>query len=305
MPRRHERPRRPVGVGGEVTAQIIDAMRQGTSAWQMPWHCDQRALELPRSLSGRRYTGINVLALWSSARRYGFAQATWGTREQWARQGCRVLPGETATTAVVYRQRDAQCAAEDCQRMLFARRLPVFNRCQVIGGAAAIDGVRARPLVVLADLLRSTGAQVQYGGTVACYRPDEDDILMPHHARFRDTSDDVLPAYAAVLLHELVHWTGAPSRLDRDLSGRFGGAAYAIEELIAELGSAYLCGALGISSAPRADHARYISEWFDVLRRDKRAIFLAASHAERAMQFLLGFCRRARATQKVRPLKER
>jgi antirestriction protein ArdC len=178
--------------------------------------------------------------------------------------------------------------------------LALFNRNQVFGTRK--DEEVRRPyatLICVDELARSAGATIQIWGACACYRPDSDDILIPHHSRFRGTIDEANAAYASVVLHELVHWTGAPHRLNRDLSGRFGSAAYAMEELVAELGCAFLCAELGFASRPRADHARYIDGWLSALKRDHRAILSAASHAERATQFLLRFHRRARAARKI------
>ncbi|MEQ1490813.1 MAG: zincin-like metallopeptidase domain-containing protein [Terricaulis sp.] len=158
-------------------------------------------------------------------------------------------------------------------------------------------------LICVDALARSAGAIIQVGGDGACYRPDFDDILIPHRNRFNGTADQASAAYAGVLLHELIHWTGAPHRLNRDLSGRFGSAAYAMEELIAELGCAFLCAELGFTSGPRADHARYIDGWLSALKRDHRAILLAASHAETATKQVLGFHRRDHRTKKMRWLK--
>lgn len=290
-------------IAAEVTASVLDAIKLGCTPWEMPWHRLQGAVECPRSLTGRRYSGINVLALWASARRFGFTHATWATEERWREAGMHPLPGEATTTAIVYREREVG-QAPTTSRIRFARRLPLLNRDQVFGSSKGDTKRQVATLICVDELARSAGVTIQVGGAVACYRPDSDDILIPHRSRFRGTIEQANAAYTGVVLHELVHWTGAPHRLNRDLSGRFGSAAYAMEELIAELGCAFLSAELGIASRPRADHARYIGDWLFALKRDHRAILLAASHAERAMQLLLGFRRRARATQKVRPLKE-
>jgi antirestriction protein ArdC len=303
---RHRRKRmrvRSPSIAAEVTASVLEAIKAGCTPWEMPWHRRQGSAEWPRSLTGRRYSGINVLALWASARRFGFSDPTWATEERWRAVGMRPLPGENTTAAIVYREREIGPAPNN-SRIRFARRLPLFNRNQVFG--ASIDNPR-RPVAMLVcvdEFARSTGAAIQIGGDGACYRPDFDDILVPHRSRFRGALDRAGTAYANVMLHELVHWTGAPHRLNRDLSGRFGDAAYAMEELVAELGCAFLCAELGFASRPCPDHARYISGWLSVLNRDHRAILLAASHAERATRFLLKFRRQAFKTLKTRPLKE-
>jgi antirestriction protein ArdC len=303
MPRPKKRLRRLVGVAGEVTSNILAAIRAGCTPWEMPWHRHQGSIEWPRSLTGRRYSGINVLGLWASARRFGFSHSTWATEERWRAAGMRPLPGEIATTGVIYREREVS-QSSTISRVRFARRLALFNRHQVFGASNNETRRCVATLICVDSLAASAGAVVQIGGDVACYRPECDSITIPHRNRFRGTLEDADAGYAGVLLHELVHWTGAQHRLNRDLSGRFGSAAYAMEELIAELGCAFLCAELGLASRPRPDHARYIHGWLSALKRDHRAILLAASHAERATKFLLRFRRQAQETQKTQALEE-
>lgn len=290
-------------IAAEVTASVLDAIKRGCTPWEMPWHRNQGSTESPRSLTGRRYSGINVLALWASARRFGFSDPTWTTEERWRGAGMRPLPGEIATTGIIYREREVG-QVPTSSRIRFARRLALFNRSQVFGKCKDNARRQVAMLICVDSLARSAGAVIQIGGDGACYRPDFDDILIPHRSRFRGTIDEANATYAGVMLHELVHWTGAQHRLNRDLSGRFGSATYAMEELVAELAGAFLCAELGFASRPRADHARYIAGWLSVLKRDHRAILSAASHAERATRFLLRFRHQALATQKIRRLKE-
>lgn len=290
-------------IAAEVTASVLEAIKGGCTPWEMPWHRHQGSTEWPRSLTGRRYSGINVLALWASARRFGFSDPTWATEERWRSAGMHPLPGEIATTGIIYREREVG-QAPTSSRIRFARRLTLFNRSQVFGECTDKAWRQVATLNCVDSLARSAGATIRVGGDGACYRPDFDDVQIPHRNRFPGPSDEASAAYARVMLHELVHWTGSPRRLNRDLSGRFGSAAYAVEELIAELGCAFLCAELGISSRPRPDHARYISGWLSVLRKDHRAILLAASQAEKATRFLLRFHRQGRQAQKIRALKE-
>ena len=116
---------------------------------------------------------------------------------------------------------------------------------------------------------------------MACYVPARDTICMPHFAQFTSAA-----AYYGTLGHECTHRTGHPSRLSRDLTGRFGSAAYAVEELVAELGAAFLCGTLGLAAEPRADHAQYIATWLHVLKTDARAVWTAASKAQAAVDWM-------------------
>ncbi len=125
-----------------------------------------------------------------------------------------------------------------------------------------------------------TGAEIAHGGSVACYRRGPDDIRLPHPKAFRD-----MGAYYSTAFHELTHWSGHKSRCDRDLSGRFGADAYAAEELVAELGSAFLCQRLSVDGT--LQHPEYVGNWLEVLRIDKRAIFTASSKARTACEFML------------------
>lgn len=289
----------PPSIAAEVTASVLAAIKCGCTPWEMPWHRHQGSAEWPRSLTGHRYSGINVLALWASARRFGFSDPTWAKEEQWRAAGMRLLPTERPTSAIIYRERALTWPPSGAP-IRFARRLALFNRQQVFGEMEREPRRRLATLRCVDELARATHANIEIGGDRACYRLETDDILVPHRSRFHGDLGEAHSAYAAVVLHELVHWTGAEHRLNRDLTGRFGSAAYAMEELVAELGSAFLAAELGTSSRPRADHSRYIDGWLSVLKRDHRAILIAASHAERATQFLLGFHRRQREARKTR-----
>ena len=142
--------------------------------------------------------------------------------------------------------------------------------------------------------MRNTRAQVRHGGTSAFFRPGDDFIQMPERERFvgSDTSTTT-EAYYGTLLHELTHWTGPSRRCDRQFGKRFGDDAYAAEELVAELGAAFLCAELGITATPRPDHAAYIDHWLRIMKGDKKAIFTAASKASQAVDFLASLQERA------------
>jgi antirestriction protein ArdC len=134
----------------------------------------------------------------------------------------------------------------------------------------------------------ATGANIQHRGNRACYIPSVDRIEMPPYAQFRDTqTSTAAEGYYATLLHELVHWTSPAHRCNRDRGKRFAYHAYAREELVAEIGAAFLCADLNIALEPRPDHAAYIAAWLTVLKSDKRAIFNAAALAQKAVDCLL------------------
>jgi len=272
-----------------VTRQIIDSIEAGATEFRMPWHVDSAALFYPRNaLSGRAYRGVNILTLWLGARSCGFPSGKWATYRQWSDRGAQVRRAERGFPVIFWERRaltkDGEEATENNSRFV-ARAYTVFNVCQV-------DRWLPEPVPVLPDEERlhaveaafaMTGAKIKHGATAASYSPKDDCIHMPAFSRFRDAE-----SYYAVLAHELTHWTRAKHRLDRRLAGRFGSAAYAMEELVAELGAAFTCASLGISTEPRPDHAAYIATWLRVLRDDARAIFTAAGNAQAAVDLLFG-----------------
>jgi antirestriction protein ArdC len=139
----------------------------------------------------------------------------------------------------------------------------------------------------LEAFVKATGVRIQEGVPEACYRRGLDFIQMPQSVWFIGSKTSTpTQAYYATLLHELTHWTGAPHRLDREFGKRFGDHAYAFEELVAELGAAFLCSAFRIANAPRPDHASYLAGWLSVLKDDPRAIFTASSKAQEAIEYL-------------------
>ena len=142
----------------------------------------------------------------------------------------------------------------------------------------------------LEAFITSTGADIRYGGDIACYDPVGDYIAVPHPEQFVATqTSSATEGYYSVILHELTHWTGAASRLSRTLRARFGDEAYAMEELVAEFGAAFLCADLGIANEPRLDHAAYVSSWLKVLSKDRTALFTAANKASVAATYLSDF----------------
>ena len=230
----------------------------------------------------------------AEARQYG--SGTWATYQQWQEKGAQVRKGEKSASAFFWKSlsegtdggEEATAAndGEDGNRARFvARAYNVFN-------AEQVDGYEAPVVPALSEEERMAKAEAFFAaipakitdGSKACYIPSEDRVEMVPFGRFREAK-----GYYSVLAHELTHWSGAKHRLDRDLSGRFGSESYAIEELIAELGAAFIAGQLGLPSEPRTDHAPYIASWLKVLKSDNRAIFTAASRAQAAADYLSGF----------------
>ncbi len=281
-----------------VTDQIVAAMEEGAGAWQMPWHRSAHAVTRPKNIaSGNAYRGINVLSLWIAAEANGYDYGLWGTYRQWQERGAQVRKGERSSVIVFYREleRSREDDPADTEKVLFARASRVFNVSQVDGFALPAGDEtppedRIRPVDAAEAFVAATGAAITIGGDRAFYRPAEDRITMPDRARFTGTeTSDPTESWYGTLLHELTHWSGATHRLDRQLSSRFGDQAYAMEELVAELGAAFLCADLGIAATPRPDHAAYLSGWLKVLKEDKKAVFTAASAASKAADWLATF----------------
>lgn len=272
-----------------ITDQIIAAIEGGVGEFQLPWHRASGAIFRPTNIASKKtYRGVNVLALWAASESKHYTSGIWGTYRQWAEIGAQVRKGEKSTYIVFYKELANTSDDEDTTRLI-ARATPVFSAEQVDGyapepveAATPIDPIESADAFVAA-----TGANIQHGGDRAYYRPSTDSIQLPNRHVFTGSAT-ISPAesYYATLLHELTHWTSHPSRCGRELSKRFGDDAYAMEELIAELGAAFLCNGLGITAELRADHAQYLAGWLKVLKNDKRAIFTAASKASAAAQFL-------------------
>ena len=278
-----------------ITNQIIAAIEAGTGKLQMPWHRSGANVMRPVNVaSGNGYRGINTVALWAVADTFGYEHGLWGTYRQWQDRGAQVRKGEKSSLIVFYREfnqdDDDDRDDNDRRRRCMARASRVFNISQVDGyvlDEPTTDDNRVDPIGSAEAFVDATGAKISEGGDRAFYSIREDAITMPDRYRFIDTkTGTATEGYYATLLHELTHWTGPSHRLDRQFGERFGDDAYAIEELVAELGAAFLCGDLSISAEPRADHAAYIDSWLTVLKNDKRAIFAAAAQAERAAQYL-------------------
>jgi antirestriction protein ArdC len=294
MSRKEERPR--ADVYARVTEKLVTELEKGVRPWMQPWSAVNAAGRVTRPLrhNGQPYSGVNVLLLWSEAMARGFASPIWMTFKQAIELGGAVRKGESGSMVVFasrFTKTDVDAAGEAFDREIpFLRAYTVFNVAQIealpdrynVTTAPARDPVER---IEHADrFFANTRAVIRHGGNSAYYAPTSDHIQMPPFATFRDAA-----SYVAVLSHEATHWTAAPSRVNRDLS-RYGkdNTERAREELIAELGSCFLCADLGIvpELEPRPDHASYLASWLKVLRDDKRAIFAAAAHAQRAIAYL-------------------
>jgi len=278
----------------EITNQLIAAIEANPDQPSLPWRRMGGGLHLPiNTLTGKHYNGINILQLWVSAEQRGYAVPIWGTYRQWAERGCQVRKGERSSLVVFYKDYETDPDPEDASdngKRRVARASYVFNADQVDGFTYPEVASPLGPIerIAAADkFVWATGAAVRHGGDRAFYQFSTDHIQMPDEGLF--TGSDTMArheSYYAVLLHELVHWTGAKHRLAREMGKRFGDAAYAAEELVAEIGAAFLCAELGITQDVRPDHAQYLAQWLGLLKSDSRAAFAAAARASEAVAHL-------------------
>lgn len=288
-----------VDIYARITDRIVADLEKGVRPWMQPWRSTNALGRVTRPLrhNGLPYSGMNVLLLWSEAIARGFANPMWMTFKQALELGGAVRKGETGSM-VVFASRFTKTETDDVGEK-FDREIP-FLKAYSVFNIAQIDGLPDHYYVQKVEPVRepiariehadrffaNTRAIIRHGGDRAYFSPSTDHIQMPPFETFKDAA-----AYVGTLSHEATHWTAAPHRVDRDLS-RYGKdrSERAREELIAELGSCFLCADLGIvpELEPRPDHASYLASWLKILGDDKRAIFSAAAHAQRAVAFLHG-----------------
>ena len=273
-----------------IAHQIVAQMAEGVLPWHRPWAVNPNArVSKPLRENAVPYQGINVLILWGAAIDKGYASPFWMTYRQAQSIGAQVRKGERATHIVfakTAKKKETDEYGDETEVLLPVRRVyAVFNTDQ-------IDALPDKYVPEIPDVnpdardaarqawIDSLGIEIRYGGQRAFYAPGPDRVQMPPFETFESSQ-----TFHSTLLHELTHSTGHRDRLDR-LRGRIDDKARAREELVAELGSAFLCADLGIASAPRADHASYIASWSQLLTDEPRAVFDAATRAQQAVEFL-------------------
>jgi antirestriction protein ArdC len=278
-----------------ITNRIISSLEAGTRPWLKPWNAEHAAGRITRPLrhNGQPYSGINVFMLWMEAEAAGYTAPIWMTFRQARELGGHVRKGEKGALVVyanaITKTEELDDGTEEERKIPYMKGYTVFNVEQIDELPAHYYAKAAQPSLDPAEriapveaFLAETGAAVSHGGNQAFYMPSQDRIQMPPFEFFRDPE-----SYYATLLHETVHWTKHPKRLDREFGRkRWGDEGYAMEELVAEIGAAFLSADLGITPDIREDHASYIASWLKVLKNDKRAIFTASGHAQRAASFL-------------------
>jgi antirestriction protein ArdC len=281
-------------IAATITDTIIARLDAGTLPWRRGWSLTGEGGR-PLRHEGTPYTGINTLWLWATAEERGYRSRYWMTRRQAEELGGRVNRTARASISVyasTFRKAGQPTLSGEPAAALirFLRSYLVFNADE-IEDLPAYYYARDVPPTPLALSQRQSAidaffaaipAIVRHGGDQAYFNPGSDHIQLPRPGAFRSAD-----AYASTRGHELTHWTGHRTRLARDFSGAFGSQSYAREELVAEMGSAFVCAALGI--VPTVRHADYLASWLEVLREDNRAIFRAASAASKAADFLLAF----------------
>jgi len=296
---RHDRPARAgsarTSLYDEITDKIVAELEGGRVPWVQPWGsaAAKAPLAMPKNAAtGRQYSGINVLILWGAVIEHGFPAQSWLTFRQALALGGNVRKGERGTT-VVYadrftpedERRRARETGEEAQAIPFLKRFTVFNAAQCENLPEEIAAAAPPPEPGLIEprveaLIAATGIDFRIGGNRAFYVPAHDYVMVPPPQAFFEPIN-----WHRTALHECSHASGAPQRLNRDLSGSFGSKKYAFEELVAEISAAFCCAALGI--VPTVRHADYIGSWLEVMREDNRAVVRAASQASKAADWLL------------------
>jgi antirestriction protein ArdC len=289
-----------------VTAKIVAELEAGRFPWAQPWAARGEAAGLAAGIpknaaTGANYSGINILLLWGAAIERGFALQNWLTFRQALSLGGAVRRGERGTTVVYADKFIPEAERERAGRdgdapnaIPFLKRYTVFNAAQCDGlpedACRAAPPLPEREAIPRAEaLIAATGADFRIGGDKAFYVPSQDFIRVPPQPAFFEQIN-----FYRTCFHELGHWSGHASRLNRKFKGHYGSHAYAREELVAELSSAFVCASLSI--APTVRHADYLGSWLEVLKEDNRAIFNAASLASKAADFILAYEREAAAS---------
>ena len=279
----------------DITDKIIAELEEGRLPWVQPWGtaAAKAPLAMPRNAATfRQYSGINVLILWGAVVQHGYPTQQWLTFRQALSHGGNVRKGEQGTT-VVYadrftpedEKRRARESGEEAGSIPFLKRFTVFNAAQCEGLPEDIAVEAPPPPAGMIEprveaLIKATGIDFRIGGNGAYYVPAHDYVQVPPPLAYFEPIN-----WHRTALHEMSHASGHASRLARDLSGSFGSKAYFVEEVVAELSSAFCCASLGI--VPTVRHADYIGAWIDTMRSDNRVIVRAASRASKAADWLL------------------
>ena len=279
-----------------ITDKIVSELEQGVRPWLKPWNAEHATGKITRPLrhNGVPYSGMNVIMLWMEAEEKGYSAPIWMTYKQTRELGGHVLKGEKGSLVVYANsfkktETDKNTGEEVDRDIPFMKGYTVFNVEQIEGLPDHYYATAVEPQLEMSErdnriesFFANTGADIRFGGNKAYYAIGPDYIRMPPYPFFKDAE-----SYFATIAHETCHWTRHPSRLDRDMGRKkWGDEGYAMEELVAEIGSVFLSVDLGITPEVREDHIAYLQNWLTVLKSDKRAIFTAASYAQKAADYL-------------------
>lgn len=260
----------------EVTDRIVRELESGTAPWVKPWRNAKTSSFMPANLfTGRPYSGLNVLLLWCEASEKGYPTHSWATFQQAKEVGANVRKGEKSSLVVFVKPMKDE---DEEKAWIVMRSFRVFNLAQLDNVPEKYVGEPQEPPPVDAHPLLNV-VPVIHGGNRACYFHSRDQIAMPHREQFVSEEE-----YYATLAHELIHASGHESRLNRQFGKRFGDRVYGMEELTAELGSAFLCARLGIPHL--SNSAAYLQSWITTLKEDIRAIFSVASAAQKGADWV-------------------
>lgn len=275
----------PMDINQHVADILLRMMEEHGTDWTKPWI--DNASGHHNAKSKRMYSGMNVFILSVRMADEGWSQPCWGTYKMWSDLGCTVKKGSKSTIITQPKLVKIEKDGEERSFTTF-RGLPVFNLAQVDGDfempkAEELEGFEDQ--LEAEALIAQSKASVAHVGTRAFYSPSTDSITLPPKDVFKSAE-----GYYGTALHELVHWSGHESRLNRDFSGRFGDESYAFEELVAEAGAAMLCVRTGVTAEPRPDHAKYLNSWQKVLKTKPKAAVDAFKLASKASNYIAAGC---------------
>lgn len=276
----------------QVTDTIISQLEKGTIPWQQTWVNKSPLFALPKNaVTGNRYKGINIVLLWSAAQEKAYSTQEWASFKQWQTKNESVRKGEKGNL-IVYADTFEKEVEGEIKKIPFLKSSVVFNRSQLVSynpeqSVIEFNVKDIQKQECAEDFIANTFADIEHRDGQAYYVPSQDKIYMPLSSSFIDTAHcSSTENYYSTLLHELTHWTGHKSRLDRLARTNYGSDKYAQEELVAELGAAFLTTEFNITTPEKENHAGYIASWLKVLKDDKHFIISAASEASKAVEFL-------------------
>ncbi|MCX6315966.1 MAG: zincin-like metallopeptidase domain-containing protein [Bacteroidetes bacterium] len=274
----------------QITDTILKQLEAGTVPWQQGWTTKSTAHCLPQNaITGKHYRGINIVLLWCASNEHKFTSHQWASFKQWSSVGQSIRKGEKGNMIVFTDTFEKEVDGE-IKKIPFLKYSVVFNRSQL----AKPDSEEIQPpeskvfqIDAVERFVSNTNALIKHHDGDAYYRITEDTIYLPHRENFIDAGKcSATENYYSTLMHELTHWTGHESRLNRKIKNKFGSAAYAEEELIAELGAAFLTAEFGITMPEKSNSADYIANWIKVLKENKQFVVSAANEAGEVVKYL-------------------